>query len=315
MSRYLHLFQEDGDFREAYWGDYYGEPWVSYTVEKYSTRYNKKRRDILLQTPLTFEISSDGNVVWKTTTFGKEREIEYSLNGGEWRTIVSTTGEGVSISVVSGDTIQFKGDNTEYGIEANNILFNGFSGSTCGFKAYGNIMSLVSSTDFVNSDSVSSLTFFSLFYYCTGLTDATELILPAMTLGSQCYSYMFAGCTSLTGAPELPAKTMVYRCYNHMFYSCINLVNPPELPATTLASGCYQSMFNYCTSLLYTPVLNVNTPLPDSCYESMFKNCSSLSDLRPLQNWDVSNGVYYKNMFKVCSFALNISSSASSSKT
>ena len=34
---------------------------------------------------------------------------------------------------------------------------------------------------------------------------------------------MFQGCTSLTEAPELPATTLATNCYSYMFYKCTNL--------------------------------------------------------------------------------------------
>jgi len=52
---------------------------------------------------------------------------------------------------------------------------------------------------------------------------ASGLLLPAETLTSSCYMYMFNGCTALTTAPELPAKTLVQQCYMYMFKGCGNL--------------------------------------------------------------------------------------------
>ena len=34
---------------------------------------------------------------------------------------------------------------------------------------------------------------------------------------------MFQGCTGLTSAPMLPAATLVSGCYSYMFYGCTNL--------------------------------------------------------------------------------------------
>ena len=64
-----------------------------------------------------------------------------------------------------------------------------------------------------------------------------------------CYSGMFAGCTSLTSAPELPATTLADYCYQNMFSGCTSLISAPVLPATTLASGCYYRMFYNCRNL------------------------------------------------------------------
>ena len=86
-----------------------------------------------------------------------------------------------------------------------------------------------------------------MFYKCTSLTTAPEL--PAETLASSCYYYMFGYCTSLTTAPELPATTLASSCYSDMFYGCTSLTTAPVLPATTLTKKCYQNMFNGCTNL------------------------------------------------------------------
>ena len=32
----------------------------------------------------------------------------------------------------------------------------------------------------------------------------------------------------------------------------------------------------------------------------MFSKCSSLSDIKPLENWNVSNGINFQNMFGKC---------------
>ena len=86
-----------------------------------------------------------------------------------------------------------------------------------------------------------------MFINCSSLTSAPAL--PATTLASYCYSYMFHGCTSLTTAPELPATKLANYCYASMFQGCTSLSTAPELPATTLTSYCYQNMFSGCTNL------------------------------------------------------------------
>ena len=67
-----------------------------------------------------------------------------------------------------------------------------------------------------------------------------------MDVPSDCYQYMFNGCTSLATAPELPATTLTYNCYFRMFNGCTSLTQAPKLPATNLASHCYYYMFSNC---------------------------------------------------------------------
>lgn len=91
-----------------------------------------------------------------------------------------------------------------------------------------------------------------LFFGCDGLVDASELLLPSMTLAGECYTDMFDSCTSLTAAPALPATNLDYACYASMFYGCTSLVEAPELPATNLKETdefCYAGMFYGCSSL------------------------------------------------------------------
>jgi hypothetical protein len=89
------------------------------------------------------------------------------------------------------------------------------------------------------------------------------------TMSTQCYAYMFYGCTSLVTPPELPATTLSSYCYVNMFSGCTSLTTAPELPATTLADGCYSGLFSDCTSLITAPELPATT-LADNCYLNMF---------------------------------------------
>ena len=61
------------------------------------------------------------------------KPIEYSKNDGEWTSITSATGSSApTISVTSGDTVQFRGFTDRYGSSTN--AYNSFSGTTCGFN-------------------------------------------------------------------------------------------------------------------------------------------------------------------------------------
>ena len=205
--------------------------------------------------PLTFNIVSAGTINWTASNSSVTRTIEYKVNGGKWKSITSNTGETTpTFNVVEGDIIQFRGNNSQY--SSGNSNYNSFSGSTALFKVEGNIMSLIYGDSFQNNLTISSdFAFVGLFRYCTNLVSAANLLLPAATLTRMCYQYMFAGCTSLTTAPELPATTLAPRCYTLMFRNCSSLTTASELPATTLAESCYYQMFNGCTSLNYIKCL------------------------------------------------------------
>ena len=250
---------------------------------------------------LTFNISSAGTINWATSNRSAAKTIQYKLNDGDWTSIHSNTGNTApKINVIAGDKIQFRGNNATYG--SSSSYYNTFDGSTAEFEIEGNIMSLINSTNFSTLKTLESdCTFSYLFYNCTGLTSAENLILPATTLTNRCYSVMFGGCTSLTTAPALPATTLAEGCYNNMLYGCTSLTTAPELPATTLAYGCYTNMFVGCTSLTTVPTLPATT-LAEGCYEHMFDGCSSLTAV-PSNYLPVTALTYgcYNGMFYGCS--------------
>ena len=180
--------------------------------------------------PLTFEITSPGYINW--IDINSDLVIEYSKNGGEWTEVTAST----QIPVVSGDTVQFRGDNESYSV--GNSICN-FSQSTCGFKLKGNIMSLIMSTGFAErKDLFADYAFQNLFSNNYGLTDASELLLPATGLTTGCYRGMFQECEQLEKAPELPAETLVDSCYASLFFSCTGLTYIKCLATDISAEAC-----------------------------------------------------------------------------
>lgn len=208
--------------------------------------------------PLTFNIASAGTINWMAIEDSAAKTIEYKINNSEWVSITSNTA-GTLINVSTGDIVKFKGDNTKYSR-------NSFGGSAV-FSAEGNIMSLIDSEGFATATTLDSeLAFNNIFGSCKGLTSAENLILPATILSYECYSFMFANCTSLTTPPKLPATTLTTNCYSNMFVGCTSLTTAPELPATTLASSCYAEMFDGCTSLNYIKCLATDISASDCTY-------------------------------------------------
>ena len=187
---------------------------------------------------LTFEIQSDGEVKWVAQYNNNTRTIEYSKNGGAWTSITSSiVSSAPSISVVSGDTLQLRGYNTEYGADIYSV--GSYFSSTCQFKAKGNIMSLVDGDNYSGLTSFTSgWTFAHLFQFCTGLTDVSELLLPATGLTEGCYGDMFRNCTSIVTAPILPATTLANNCYRYMFMDCTSLSAITCLAEDITASNC-----------------------------------------------------------------------------
>ena len=297
MGKYVHKFANQAAYNQARNNNYI-EPWVSYTDGK-GLDYNKSRLEKLIGEPLTFEVTSSGVIKWYANNSSSSNiSIQYNKNGDGWITISSNTGASApTISVVSGDVVQFRGDNVTYCPAYNK--YSSFSETTCTFRIKGNIMSLINTTDFADTSTFTGTRNFShLFYSCTGLTDAENLILPATTLTPSCYDSLFLNCSSLSKAPQLPATTLASSCYNSMFYGTA-IIKAPVLLATTLASNCYTGMFQGCSSLTEVQDVLPAMTLESYCYDQMFHTCSSLSKAPQLPATTLAEGCY-NNMFRGC---------------
>ena len=293
MSKYLKLFENHTQYETFIGGGGvtpFVKPNVSYCTEENEVHYNPFS---WADEYLTFDIVTEGTIVWKTSNSNNVKTISYSINNGEWAEITSST-TGVSFNVSVGDKVRFKGNNTAYG--AIDTGSNTFNGSKASFNVQGNIMSLTNGDLFANATTISDYTFVSLFNN-TKVVNAENLILPATTLANHCYDSMFQGCTSLVTAPTLPATTLAENCYEYMFRET-NLKTAPVLPATTLAQYCYASMFYGCTSLVNAPTLPA-TELARNCYDFMFYDCTSLVNAPELPATTLARECY-QFMFKGC---------------
>jgi len=170
--------------------------------------------------------------------------ISYSLNEGEW---ISTTllTSGLTLEVSVGDTIRFKGNNTNYCNNIPNSHKDGphrlwyivfgciqndgdnykgtFTSTTARFKAYGNIMSLLYGDNFIGQTTLPATYTFCQLFKTSGIVSAEHLILPAMTLTDSCYRAMFSKAYRLQISPTFPAKNLTTECYKYMFENCTNL--------------------------------------------------------------------------------------------
>ena len=88
-----------------------------------------------------------------------------------------------------------------------------------------------------------------LFYGCSTIISAENMILPATTLGNYCYTRMFQNCTSLTSVPVLPAPTLAQGCYSSIFSGCSNVNNITMLATDISASG---SLSNWVSNVAAT---------------------------------------------------------------
>ena len=306
MEKYLKLFENHSQYEDFVSGGTMVKPNVSHCVQENEVHYNPKtwtdeyfttvaRENGTISFNIRFDMGTD-----------MIKSISYSTDNGEtWATTNNTNDKEenlvIDVNVNNGDKVMWKGDATQFGIyiDDEDDYYGSSLSSTCAFDAKGNTMSLLYGDDFTNRMTFTNVcTFNSLFYGCTGLTSAENLVLPATALTANCYQYMFAGCTSLTTAPELPATTLANNCYSNMFYGCTSLTTAPELPAKTLAYDCYYRMFEGCTSLTTAPVLPATT-MADGCYSSMFEGCTSLTTAPVLPATTLAYHCY-SSMFRGC---------------
>ena len=232
--------------------------------------------------PLTLNITSGGYLNWLRSSESEvgAKTLIVSKNQARAETYTSTTA-GTHINVSEGDMVILYGNNVGYGTQTG---FNTFSGSTAGFTIQGNLMSILDSANYQNMKQIPSpheYTFNMLFAGCSGLTDATYMLLPATSVtGSYVYRGLFANDVNLESAPKiLPARTVGPYVYNNMFYGCANLRNQPKMDYTTqFSTGSCEAMFYGCSSLAIGPIIAAET-IPERCCYSMFENCTNLQSV------------------------------------
>lgn len=291
--------------------------------------YSLTNTQDMLSTPLTLEAASSGEITF-TLNLGYEVDpgvmnpLEYQKNGGEWTTY--SWNEAIQVAV--GDKVSFRGNNAKY-FGNGTPNFDSHIISTADVYVYGNIMSLISSTDFASLTTLTGKDTFSHLFSVPAenpweVTPNTtiknhptnELLLPATTLTNMCYQYMFAGCQGLSRAPELPATEMTVACYASMFEGCTGLTKAPSiLPCTYMTPysvdetdpmhweehgsiDCYMEMFKGCTSLMEAPELPA-IHLEHGVYQFMFSGCTSLKKAPVLPAAQVADLAYYC-MFEGC---------------
>ena len=204
---------------------------------------------------LTLDIITGGNLLWKSNGSGATKAIEYSINDGTWTSITSNN-TGVTIPVSAGDSVRLRGTNSRY-CEANKSNYSGFDAGSATFNISGNIMSLIYGDGFVGKTTLPSNFNFTQFFKLSKPVSAENMILPATSVPESGYRAMFSKCTTLTVAPQLPATTLGTQCYYYMFEDCA-ITTAPDLPAQTLVSQCYASMFQGCSNLNYIKCLATN---------------------------------------------------------
>lgn len=219
---------------------------------------------------LTFNVLTDGTIVWNSIGSGQSKTIQYKVNDGGWTTISASSAS--SISVVTGDVVRFKGTNTSYAKDKSN--YSGFEGGTAMVNVEGNIMSLVYGDNFVGNTGLTGTYNFCSLLKKLKVVSAENLVLPSTTLTNYCYRAMFSWCTDLIKAPELPATGLSQGCYWYMFEQCA-ITKAPTLPATELVRECYGNMFIDCASLNYVKCLATTGLSTYQCTQTWLQRVSA----------------------------------------
>lgn len=227
MARYIKSFQNDAAIQAAVDDKSLGKPYVALDDQLHRIDWNGKEETDYSKMYLTIEALSGG------TLFVGKANVGYSVNGGAWE----TSTQNMQLSLNQGDAVRFKGTN----YTNTDLFFN----SPLRFKTYGNVESLDYGDDFIGKTVIGAQSKFEkLFRNCTGLTDASNLILPATTLQNKCYMSMFSGCISLITAPELPASNLSAWAYNGMFNGCTNLSYIKCLATQLTALAAFENWVN-----------------------------------------------------------------------
>ena len=276
---------------------------VSYIEDIEEVRYMKKYIPNYREQYLTFEMLEDGEI-FCSNMCDNEMTLSYSLNDGKtWTNVNWTTNDEMITAIIpnlsTGDRVQVRGNLIEVSpegshcgcrIEPATLDFEDLSNSTPNrYNISGNPMSLYYWDDFQEIDEVWDNAF-NGFFEGTLVVSAENLYIGFSTLATQCYEYMFRGCTSLTTAPELPATTLANRCYFGMFDGCTSLTTAPELPATTLVQYCYQYMFSGCSNLNYIKAMFTTTPSATYTYNWVSGVAASGTFVKnSAATWDVTD--------------------------
>ena len=262
IKKYLAKFRSTSDYNTFAESDDYITPNVSAIYGSNIVFYNPYVHDYS-KDYLTFEAIESG-------IFAFTNPINYSIDDGETWVALSANTNTPTINV--GDKILWK--TSELTPSYNNGI--GKFSSTGEFNVMGNVMSLLYGDNFIGKVNLTGkdYAFRCLFYECSKLISAEKLSLPATTLASMCYNYMFLNCTSLITAPSLAATTLASCCYQGMFQSCTSLTIAPKLPATRLSDGSYSNMFYGCRSLNSITMLATNISSP-GCLHDWVKNVSA----------------------------------------
>jgi len=218
----------------------------------------------------TIESLEDNNTIHIKNIAVESDTFYYSTNSGEtWNSFVNEKGTITNITTINtGEKVIIKCNTDRLAISWND--YNSFRGSKK-FKVYGNPMSLLWGDNFITHPEFkpgSTHNLCGLFYESKNLIDASDLVLPALTLMVSSYNGMFRACSNLVNGPKLlPALDVPQDGYSSMFEGCVKLIEGPEIDAITVSgTGAMMRMFcmnrssKVTAAMTKSPILRVKNP-------------------------------------------------------
>lgn len=307
--RNFRIFDSASTYEEFTESENYVLPNVSLVMEDGSVHY----KEDYTKEYLTIEALATGYISFKIASLLTEDDlpyVEYSVNGNDWIQVdnVNDTQVDVRVQVNGGDNVRWRANAERISINTSytNQYFSDF-GSNIRFNVYGNIMSLFYGDDFEDKKSFKngySRNLQRLFYY-TNVVSANNLILPATSLNSFDYEYMFYGCSNLISAPDLPATTISSYTYQNMFSDCRNLIYPPRISCKNFKNYSCEGMFNNCQKIESPPIMKCES-VSYMCFSEMFRGCKNLKTMPLLPCTSLSTGCY-RWMFSYCESLTSVS--------
>lgn len=202
--------------------------------------------------------------------------VSYSLDGGE--TWVSTPNQDdVSVNVTTptinaGDSVLWKANGVVC-FKSSANRYSRFS-STGNFKISGSLNTLLFG-DRARKNVNGDYAFFGLFFGCTKLIYADELILPTTLNFTHCFYRLFRGCSNLLTSPNLfEIDASPRNTFQEMFYSCNKLTSEILINSTKPGIQGYQFMFYGCRQLNYIKMLATDISESD-CLLNWVQNVSA----------------------------------------
>jgi len=239
--------------------------------------------------------ANNNNIKWKENVSGAIRKtISVSTDDGlTWTNKIQSGGTVDLATLNNGDKILIKGTNNAYGDSSGNY---DYFYSDYDIDVKGNVMSLIYGDNFIGQLTLPAERAFKGLFKNSRIVDASELIIPATTLMSNCYDEMFSDCSKLTSAPALPATSLSSFCYYRMFYNCTSLTIAPTLPTSTLVYGCYMGMFKDSNNLSYIKCLATSISAGNCLYDWVYGVAANGTFVKAasMNDWPTgTNGIPY----------------------